>query len=202
LPDWFKLPDATRRRAPLVIKISQPALAMHSHDVPGYKYQMDTTLTIAKTATVSEIVDRIAYHVDIAPDLELKNVVLNGHGEPGFLYLGIGMGAEHVKFFEKLRTKEIASIWIIACQVSKGTDLGPVCPVDNRNGPHFCSELAKASGCFVLAADAVQSIDFFDEVALRVLPDGYVDNYEGNLYRYSPAGGRKMIKSDGSDAYD
>ena len=71
-----------------MIALSQPALALHSCDVPGYLYQMKTTRKMPVGASPSNVAYWIAYVVDRAEDAELRNVVINCHGGPGALFVG------------------------------------------------------------------------------------------------------------------
>ena len=185
-----------------MISMKQPSLVLHSHNVPGYKYQMWATWTVPKSLSASSLVDWIVSAVDRSPEMALKNIIINTHGSPGYLHIGSGVGVKDLNEFKRLRGKSIGYIWVIACEVSKGVDLGNVCPVDEYNGPYFCTELAKASGTFVVASEELQSVDPGFTVFSVFVPSGYVDDYEGAVYRYSPAGGRTRISANGSDAYD
>lgn len=159
-----------------MIAMKQPGLALHSHDVPGYKYQMWATWTVPKTMNADGVVSWILHAESCVQDEFLHNVILNCHGEPGYLYMGAGIGINDVRAFERLRGKEVGRIWIVACDVHKeATYLG-------GQGHDFCVALARASGCTVMAADTTQY------VYESSLPYGFIDDYEGNLYAYDGSG--------------
>ncbi len=181
-----------------MIDMKQPSLVLHSHDVPGYKYKMWATWNVPDKMPVSTLVDWIIWAIDHSPNLRLDNVVINCHGSPGYLHIGSGIGVNNLDPFTRLRNKgAIGTIWIVACQVSDGKYMPNACPVDSNNGPYFCSRLAAAAGCYVVASDKTQYVDIGYYLAL--CPWGYIDDYEGNVYRYSPGkgGGREMISQSG-----
>ena len=165
-----------------MIKMNQPSLVLHSCDVPGYKYEMWTSWKMPPGATAHDVVYWINWAVDHSPELALSNVIINCHGSPGYLHVGgsghkIGVGS--LSIFESLRTKDIGTIWLVACEVAqnKGGDSGKI----------FCSGLAKAVGCRVIASDKQQHVDFVFEWISS--PYGTIDDYEPPVYEFSPAGG-------------
>jgi hypothetical protein len=179
-----------------MIRLRQASLALHSYNVPDYKYQMATTWTMPKNARPSDIVYWILYARDHSPELELKNVVINSHGSPGYIHTGknaagqdTGIGIESIGVFKALRGKDIGTIWIVACSVASNNKW--------RSGKYFCSELAKASGCGVVAADATQHVDV--SFYFRLCPYGCIDDYEGGVYYWDAAGGESRGAQNGSD---
>lgn len=172
-----------------MIKLKQPALALHSYNVPGYKYRMWQTWKMPATATARNVVFWIQWAIDHSPELYLHNVVINCHGSPGYLHIGekTGIGVEDLGVFVELRQKQaVGTIWIVACEVAGEQDS------QGRLGKHFCSELAKAAGCSVVAADKLQYVDvgFY----LRFCPDNCIDDYEGVVYRWNAAGSQEIFE--------
>jgi len=171
-----------------MITLKQPSLVLHSCDVPGYKYTSWASWTMTKGFGVNELLYWIKYAIDQSPDLYLHNVVINCHGSPGFLHIGgewIGFGEGDESILRPLRSKgAIGRIFIVACQVA---DLGDP---NKRLGRVFCSNLAKETGSFVIAADALQSVDFWYENFHH--PYGTIDDFEGTAYEFSPAGGYEV----------
>ena len=174
-----------------MINIKQPALALHSCDVPGFRYQMSTTWNMPAGASASNVVYWISYAVDHTPDLELANVIINSHGDPGILYVGgknnPEIGIEQVGLFGQLRTKDIGTIWLIGCLVATGT-----------NGLNFCSKLATTVGCFVVAANDDQFVE--TRYYRGNTPFGSIDDFEGTAYTFSPSGSKELYSIHDPDA--
>jgi hypothetical protein len=175
--------------------MKQPSLAIHSHDVPGYKYQMRWTRYLAPKATAHDVVSAIradAYH---PPQLGLENVIINSHGGPGVLAVG-GNGASdpqidssNVGVFARLHdTDDVGTIWLVGCEVAAGTA-----------GKNFCSALARASGCEVVAGDVDQYVNFGYYLRAYVCRCawGGIDDFEGTAYRFYPDGGYTWYSYNG-----
>jgi Domain of unknown function (DUF4347) len=160
-----------------MINIKQPALALHSCDVPGYLYQMATTWQMPAGASGSDVAYWIGSAVNQAQDQMLANVVINCHGLAGALYVG-GNNSPPMDLapFSQLRSSEIGMIWLVSCLVAIGS-----------NGQSFCSQLAVAVGCDVVAADDEQ---FVEGRFLGGKTDvfGAIDDFEGTAYVFSPSG--------------
>jgi hypothetical protein len=167
-----------------MISIRQPALALHSCDVPGFQYQMQTTWAMPSGATATDVVYWIRHAVEHAPELALANVVINCHGGPGKLFVGgttsqpIAVGA--VGLFGQLRTKDIGTLWLVGCLVATGA-----------NGQHFCSQLARTMGCFVVAANDTQFVE--RRYYRGNCPFGSIDDFEGTAYTFSPSGSKELF---------
>ncbi len=168
-----------------MIKLRQPSLVLHSCDVPGYKYEMWKSWTMPRGASASDVVYWINWAIDHSPEMELHNVVINCHGSPGGLHVG-GSGpggkaiyAGDLGVFKNVRRGSLGTIYIVACEVSQ-TD------GKTKFGTNFCSQLAVNAGCFVVAADKIQSVDFWFENFRH--PFGAIDDYEGNVTEFGPSG--------------
>jgi hypothetical protein len=158
-----------------MIKLKQPALALHSHDVPGYRCKMQTTWLMPAGATVNNVVYWIDWAIRNSANQRLENVVINCHGTPGFLHVGgswNGFGIEGVKSFEKFKGKNaIGTIWILACNVAGGDGIGM----------KFCTALSKAADCKVIAAMGAQSVEkMFDYFR----PNECIDDFEGMAWYF------------------
>jgi len=177
-----------------MITLKQPSLVLHSYNVPGYKYQMETTWQMPKNATAANIVSWILYARNRSSELMLNNVVINSHGDPGYIYTGAnasgdtGIGVEDIGVFKDLRGKDIGTIWIVACSVASTGKW--------RNGKQFCSVLAKTAGCGVVAADAQQHVDA--SFYMRFCPSRCIDDYEGGVYYWGADGSESRGAVDGS----
>jgi hypothetical protein len=173
-----------------MIKLRQHALALHSCDVPGYKYEMATTWTMPRGCSATDVVYWINYAIDLSADLYLHNVVINCHGSPGAIHVGgcydkkKGSGSKitlgDVAIFQSLRKRgAVGTIWIVACEVAKNKE-------GSTLGTDFCKQLAINAGCDVVAADKTQKVDFIFNNFRH--PYGHIDDFEGIAYRFSPGG--------------
>lgn len=100
----------------------------------------------------------------------------NGIGGFG-LKLGTGIRRADTEKFSILKGK-VANIWITACGTARITNPGTA---GDGDGNLFCSEIARASGAYVVAATTHQMPDI-------LLPSGYIDDFEGLVLRYNPPG--------------
>src|SRR5215475_2088043 len=146
-----------------MIKLRQPSVVLHSDDVPGYKYRMWQTWKMPRGASASDVVYWINWAIDRSPEMELHNVLINCHGGPGTLYVGgAGNGGKTITapdlgIFKNVRRGSLGTIYIVACEVTKNDGTNPL-------GKDFCRQLAINAECFVVAADAIQSVDFWYQV--------------------------------------
>ncbi len=165
-----------------MIQLKQPALALHAHDVPGYKYQMLTTWQMPSGALAHDLVFWIKYCVDRSPELMLKNVVINCHGLQGRLFIGGGNNTPlltgHMGILKKLRLTDFGTVWLIGCKVAMG-----------GNGERFCSQMAVTIGSAVVAANDNQ---FVERRFTRGCPYGAIDDFEGTAYVFGPDGAKTL----------
>ncbi|MCI0335950.1 MAG: hypothetical protein L0226_00090 [Acidobacteria bacterium] len=171
-----------------MIKVDQPSMALNAVDVPGAHHMMWNTWTVAANETSGHILYWIASVVTGSPGGYLKMVILNCHGfygtgssgksTGGFgLKLGQGIHRSDTKLFSKPKGK-VANIWITACGTARISVPGTS---GEGDGNLFCSEIAQNSGAYVVAATTHQVGD-------SSLPNGYIDDFEGLVVRYNPAG--------------
>lgn len=141
-----------------------------------------------KGASVGNLAYWMHWGIDHSPELYLHNVVINCHGSPGFLHIGgsgLGFGEGEEAALRSLRSKgAIGRIIIVACQVAAEGE------ASKRLGKAFCTNIAQETGAFVLAADALQSVDFWYENFSH--PFGTIDDFEGTVYEFNPAGGHEV----------
>lgn len=171
----------------MLIRLKQPALALHSCDVPSYKHQMQTTWLMPAGANVQNVVYWIKTAIESTPDNYLNNVVINCHGNAGRLSvggIGFGFGIEGVKLFEALRgangESRIGNMWLTACLVGSNPKIGTP----------FCRTLAKAANCTVIAGDLEQNINpLLDKTLEYFRPFGCIDDFEGPVGQYDAEGG-------------
>src|SRR5262245_12557098 len=107
--------------------MQQPSLALHSHDVPGYKYQMKWTWKMPRGATAQDVVHWILYAADHSKEMRLDNVIINAHGGPGIVGVGGKCDTDpnielaNVGLFTALRGTDIGTIWFVSCDVAAVT---------------------------------------------------------------------------------
>ena len=179
------------RRREKMIRLEQPALALHSYDIPGYKYKMQFTEFLKEESTINDVIMKIWMAASKTSGNVLKNVVLNVHGSPGTLYVGktATINRNNVGMMKLLRAggqKRVGTIWLVACQVA-GYHNGIV-----QLGSFFCAALAKAAGCYVVAADRLQYVN--PGLYLRGCPDNCIDRFEGTVYRWDENGNQEVFK--------
>ncbi len=177
-----------------MIKLRQPSLVLHSCDVPGYKYRMKTSWEMPRGASANDVVYWINYAINASDEAYLHNVVINCHGSPGGLHVGgcnnskkgitggSAIWAGDLGVFKGVKRGSLGTIYIVACEVASDKTTAKL-------GTNFCSQLAINAGCFVVAADKIQSVDFWFQVFNH--PYGAIDDYEGNVIEFSPSGGQR-----------
>ena len=162
------------------------------------KVQMWNTWAVLQNEAVDHMIGWVAEVAKKAPGGKLKNMVFRCHGAPAFLLCGAGIRRSDTSKFSAWRGL-IEKIWFSACQVayitppaSAGVCAPPssgTCPLPTGSGPAsgdgnmFCSEIAQAAQCYVVASTELQVIG-----VNRVLPYGCLDTYEGLVLSYSPDG--------------
>jgi len=171
------------------IEIDQPSMALNSDDVPGTHYRMWNTWEVAANRTAADILGWTATVAAGAPGGYLRSVIINCHGyyngtdsrsDTGGYGLKIGTGIRRgdTSKFSVLKGK-VACIWVTACGTAR---ISAVDASGNGDGNLFCSEIAKNSGAYVIAATTQQVGDLY----LRV---NRIDDFEGLVLRYNPQGG-------------
>jgi len=147
------------------------------------KVQMWNTWNVTVSETVDHMLGWVAQVARGAPGGKLKNVVFRCHGAPAFLQCGAGIRRSDTSRFSAWRGL-VEKIWFSACQVGyitpgTGGAPGPA----GADGNLFCSEIAKAAQCYVVASTELQVIG-----VNRTLPYGKLDTYEGLVLSYGPEG--------------
>lgn len=184
-----------------MIKLDQPSLAIKTFNVPGPAYRMDQSIKLTNQANAQVVATQIQLAVTRSPQSYLKNVVINCHGGPGYLYIGEvkvkyldtngkkqkdhitnGIGSENVGLFAPLKGS-IGTIWIVACLVM-GESI-------DRAGRNFCPQLAVAAGCNVVVGNVNQLVK---PAFLGPFPKDCIDDYEGTVYIFDANGKRGIFQ--------
>lgn len=185
------------------IEVAQPSMALNSEDVPGARYRMWNTYNVPATHDPDHILGWCATVASSAPGGFLRMLVINCHGfygssgcgggsTGGFgLSLGTGIRRADTNKFSVLRGK-VANIWITACGTARITIPGTS---GNGDGNLFCSEIARAANCYVVAGTTHQVGDTF-------LSKNRVDDFEGLILRYNPSGAVDWSQDYGRGIFD
>ena len=189
-----------------MIEIPQPSIALNSHDVPGTKYDMWETWNVPASASADWIVAFTSILASGSSEGGVKCLVINCHGDYGKgtkksgksklietggfgLLLGEGFTLSNANLFSQLRGK-VKCIILVVCGAAYVTIKGT-----HGDGELLCSEIAKASGAYVVAPKTLQIETYIK------LPKNHIDNFEGEIVRFNPSGsldgsrllGRKLI---------
>lgn len=177
-----------------MIYMRQPALAINSPDVPGPDYTMWDTIYAAwgLNAPMLAYLIRQSVMKSLATwGMPLRNVIINCHGTSGELAVGgkgVHITSKDVPVFSALRTYSLGTLWCVACFPALGA-----------TGQAFCSALAQACGCRVVASEDEQRIDEFDAAAIKNARianaitgqgshAGVIDEYEGQVWQFDSKG--------------
>ena len=146
------------------------------------RVQLWNTWNVSATETVDHMIGWVAQVARGAPGGKLRNLVFRCHGAPAYLHCGAGIRRSDTARFQAWRGL-VDKIWFSACQVAYITPGNSAGGPASGDGNMFCSEIAKAAQCHVVASTELQVIG-----SNRVLPYGCLDTYEGLVLSYSPGG--------------
>lgn len=161
-----------------MITIEAPHMGLNDERAPA-TVQMWNTWNVSKTENRQHIIDWVANVARGAPGGKLKNVVFSCHGNAAYLQMGEGFDRSHTALF-RTWAGLVEKIWFRGCLVALIATPGAA---NSGDGNLFCSEVARAAQCYVVASTELQ-------VAApgRVLPYGKLDTFEGLVLSYGPAG--------------
>ena len=162
-----------------MITLESPHMGLNDARAPA-TVQMWNTWKVSAAESRQHIIGWVASVARGAPDGKLKNVVFSCHGNASYLQMGEGFDRRHTVLFQQWAGL-VEKIWFRACLVANiQTPGGPAI----GDGNLFCSEVAKAADCYVVASTELQV-----EYSGRILPYGQLDTFEGLVLSYGPAGG-------------
>jgi hypothetical protein len=171
-----------------MITIDQPAMGLNSTWNHHIHVQMWNTWDVAASATPEHIIGWVRQVALGAPGGKLKNVVFSCHGQPGSIGIGQGLNCSHLGLFSQWTQDGaplVEKIWFRCCEVARipTTGAGACGPAGGGDGNLFCSGVAKAAKCYVVASTELQV-----GTVGRVLPFGKLDTFEGLVLSYGPGG--------------
>lgn len=143
------------------------------------KVQMWNTWSVAENTTREHIMEHVAYVARHAPSGKLKNVTFSCHGNSAYVQMGQGFDRSCTSMFSAWEGL-VEKIWFHCCSVAR--IITPNSPT-NGDGNLFCSEIARAARCYVVASTETQV-----NVAGRILPYGKLDTFEGLVLVYALSG--------------
>ena len=147
------------------------------------RVQMWNTWNVTTTETVDHMIEWVAEVARGAPGGKLRNMVFRCHGSPAYLQCGAGIGRSDTGKFSAWNGL-VDKIWFSACLVGRITPGAANAPGPaSGDGNMFCSEIARAARCYVVASTELQVIG-----TNRVLPYGCLDTFEGLVLSYGPGG--------------
>ncbi|MCB1826598.1 MAG: hypothetical protein KDJ54_19270 [Candidatus Competibacteraceae bacterium] len=166
-----------------MITIDQPAMTLNSKVTPPIaRYQMWNSWDIDGTHTIAHIVAWVATVARGAPGGKLKNLVIQCHGSPGYIYLGTGSFNRTNVSTMNSWAGLIEKIWVVACRPAY---IDPTCGPTGfcaSDGNLLISEMARAAQCYVVASTETQW-----NIA-KTYPFGKIPSYEGLVLSYGPQG--------------
>ena len=161
------------------IKIPSRSYAANQYSSKVYPYEMDVTKTVRGYAI--ELIDWLVEATGgEKANHALQSLVINCHGKPAHLHIGYeGFSWDNLHAWKRLRHKDgtprVKTIYITACNVISFT--GP------KDGNLFCGAIAKNANAYVIASNKMQSPS--------ACPKGYIDEYEGGVWEYTPLGSNR-----------
>src|SRR5438309_988850 len=151
-----------------MITLELPHMGLNDSRAPA-SARMWNTWKISQTETREHILDWVATVARGAPGGWLKHVVFSCHGNSSYLQMGVGFDRTHTPLFKRWGGL-VDRIWFRACLVAHLDTPGSAAA---RDGNVFCSEVARAAQCYVVAPRAEQvngSLIFSKIVKLPDLP--------------------------------
>ena len=170
-----------------MFEIPQPSMAVNSHNVPPPDYRMWNTRKVDSQVNPVDLLNNIESVADSATGGYLRCVVFNSHGNPGRLSIGTGIGRGDTWTFSALKGK-VRTIVVVACEVAEIQKAN-----DWQDGNLFCCEIAKQSQAYVFASTALQTTGLYGIPVIGGLPVNCVDEFEGDVYRWSPDGSCRQV---------
>lgn len=170
-----------------MIEIAQPAMGLNSTHDHHIHVQMWNTWDVAAIKSASDVVEWVRSVALGAPGGKLKNLVFSCHGAPARIAIGTGIRTADIPLFGRWVENGrplVEKVWFRCCRVAFITPApGGTGVAAGGDGNVFCSSLAKAAKCYVVASTELQI-----GTVGRTLPFGKIDSFEGLVLSYGPGG--------------
>lgn len=177
------------------ITVPQPAMAVHGHKVPNWKYQMFNTRYVGEDETLDKLCSDIYAVARGAPGGRLRTLVFNCHGSLGSVRLSkkarLTKKTVATNNFSKLKPY-VDHIILVACKVI-GVRRGNNKDFWNDDGVNLCYVLAGQTGARVYASNELQYVD----LPGRLFGGwGDIDHLEGDILCMPPTGYATWLSSN------
>lgn len=176
-----------------MIRMEQPSFCFNSSDVGEPHYKMWKTIVGPAGMTPSQLVAEIVMANNASLQehgKSLQNIIFNTHGFSGGLNIaglyendGVTRNTMYKKdlgVFGILKPFNVGTIWLVSCDAAA-----------TERGQSFCQALANVAGTQVIASDASQEVTTWQGVQLFLAFRWNIDDYEGTVYSFTPAGGMR-----------
>ena len=164
--------------------LEQPSMALNDTRVDN-TVQMAITRSVQPIEGVSSILGAVVAAAKAQPGGRLKNLVLNCHGLPGQLQMGVGIDRNLTNRFSMLVVDDkpiVDVIYLRACLVARIDG-----PGSQSDGNLLCCEIAQHAKATVVASTALQQTRLKKSAGLSI-PYGMLDKFEGTTLVYGPKG--------------
>jgi hypothetical protein len=159
-----------------MITLDAPNMGLNDARAPA-RVTMWNTWDVNASESREHIIDWVAHVARNAPGGKLKNVVFSCHGNASFVEMGQGFNRSHAILFAGWAGL-VEKIWFRACLVARISTPGSPTFGD---GNLFCSDIAKAARCHVVAPTEAQT-----EFSGRVLPYSRLDTLRASCCPTAP----------------
>jgi hypothetical protein len=164
--------------------LEQPSMALNDTRVNN-TVQMAINRLVQPIEGVSSILGAVVAAAKAQPGGKLKNLVINCHGLPGQLQLGVGIDRSLTNRFGMLVVDDkpiVEVIYLRSCLVARIDG-----PGSTTDGNLFCCEIAKSARATVVASTALQQTRYKKSLGMSI-PYGMLDKFEGTTLVYGPGG--------------
>ena len=164
--------------------LEQPSMALNDTRL-DVTVSMAVTRTVLPDESISSILGAVVTEAKSQPGGKFKNLVLNCHGKPGELKMGVGIDRNLTGRFSMLAPNGkpmVETIYLRSCLVARIDGAG-----SQTDGNLFCCEIAKSAKCIVIASTMEQTT-FYTNSNKRPMPFGQLDQFEGTTLFYGPEG--------------
>jgi len=177
-----------------MIRMEGPSFCFNSYDIGLPHYRMWKSIVGPDAMTPSQLAMEI-FSANLWSLQTFKssfqNIILNTHGFDGGLWIGgiwdwdhkyrKAMHTNDLAVFGMLKPYNVGTIWIVSCEIA-----------ESEKGQSFCQALANVAGTQVIGSDSSQEVTTWQGMELAsVWFYNYIDDFEGTVYSFTPAGGMR-----------
>jgi hypothetical protein len=185
------------RRRKNMIRLEQPSIALNDFRGNARYHMWRTWDARSENTTRDRIITEIRNLALSVPNGgRAINLVIAGHGYPGYLQVGEGFQEQHLQMFASWRGL-FATIWLMGCLVGRNVNM----PVQSDSGSYsgdgkgFCSRLAHITEANVIASTETQIAN------METYPYGYISEMEGRVSLFQAGTGQIIAWRRNSSAW-